>query len=657
MTHPRSFEASRNPVPPRRDQVPLPDPHTSPREPPTSIADVADEQSGSPTRQVAHEGFPTLSPTEAALTMARVSSGAAVGTFTGARQQPVLIVAVLVAAALIAATLSLAVLDPVIASEQGFTAITTLVVASLVTLGLYLMLRQRERFTGAAFIAGGVLWLQSVLDIYPPWGPFWSWVAGASYAALGWGILRYRHTRLEHRWDRLFPPIAVFLTSGLSFLMAPLIPPQVVGLPPDSYWPRPLPGLDAPFLGIGISCIGFIALAAYFTVILFRAYREAPPISRGFLRPMVLFGAILAVGSALIQTVASIVPGLLSYHHALVLQGALILGLVGALGLSMTLQQLIGARFVSSLPLVRTPETVSTYLRRVINDPSAELLYWSPEDQLLLDDTGRHRNLDTEGRPERFTQWIHGTDGAPIALLTGAAELRKDAGALDSLVRVVSIIAENTRLSVLLRMRVAQLTATRTAEELAFTKAREQFHRDLHDGLQQTIATLRMDIDGLRDVAPSTAARFVIDELETKLTLALDQVHSLKRGAAPPELRFGLKPAIDRVVAQLHLSATITVCDSDLGVLSLPVYYLVRESLTNVHKHARAHNVEITITTDGGTVKVLVRDDGIGGAVIDARGGIGGMRRRVHDLGGTLHLDSIPHQGTTMRASIPCVSL
>ena len=299
---------------------------------------------------------------------------------------------------------------------------------------------------------------------------------------------------------------------------------------------------------------------------------------------------------------------------------------------------------------------MSAFLRTELGDPSAELWYWSAEISALLDEHGTPRASGPLPSPEqRFSAWIHGSDGARVALLVGDPGLGRDPAALDTLGRVLSILAENARLNVLLRMRVAELNATRTAEQMAFEKAREQFHRNLHDGLQQTLASVRMDLDGLHDVVDSAESHAVVAELEAKLTLALEQVHSLKRGADPPELRFGLKPAIERTIAELHLNARCQVSNVDLGVLTLPVYYLVRESLTNVHKHARARRIDVKVTTDRRLIQVQVRDDGVGGTTESDRGGISGMRRRVEELGGRLDVITAPGAGTVISAVLPFV--
>ncbi|HEY2207440.1 MAG TPA: ATP-binding protein [Pseudonocardia sp.] len=207
-----------------------------------------------------------------------------------------------------------------------------------------------------------------------------------------------------------------------------------------------------------------------------------------------------------------------------------------------------------------------------------------------------------------------------------------------------------------LRSRLAELTAIRAAERLALERTREHFRRDLHDGLQQTIAAARMDLDGLRDLATSAEARAAVAELGGKLTLALRQVHGLSSGADPPELRFGLKPAIDRTLAHLRLDGECRVTGSDLGGLTLPVYHIVRESLTNVYKHARARTVQVDVALGGNAIDVAVRDDGVGGATEPAAGGIRGMRDRVGELGGTFELCSHPGAGTLVGATIPLLA-
>jgi signal transduction histidine kinase len=158
-----------------------------------------------------------------------------------------------------------------------------------------------------------------------------------------------------------------------------------------------------------------------------------------------------------------------------------------------------------------------------------------------------------------------------------------------------------------------------------------------------------MDLDGADD-GPGALA-----EVDRKLVLALEQIRNLKEGSEPPELAIGLGAALDRTVAELRLTARRSITDEDLGLLTLPVYYVVREALTNAHKYAGRGPVEIVIEVADGLVDVRVSDTGPGGAVAGERGGLDGLRRRVDELGGTFSMTSAAGEGTTVRAVLPAV--
>jgi signal transduction histidine kinase len=183
------------------------------------------------------------------------------------------------------------------------------------------------------------------------------------------------------------------------------------------------------------------------------------------------------------------------------------------------------------------------------------------------------------------------------------------------------------------------------------------FKRDLHDGVQQTLAAARMDVDGLMDdlqrgQVPSTGS---LETLTGKLDVALGQVRGLAQGRQAPELAGGIEHAVGAAARELRLDADIGVADVDLGDLATPVYLIVREALVNVHKHANAERVSVQVASDGQHVFVGVRDDGVGGA--DAGGnGMTGMRARAEELGGSFKVTSSPKTGTAIEVRLPCAS-
>jgi signal transduction histidine kinase len=104
------------------------------------------------------------------------------------------------------------------------------------------------------------------------------------------------------------------------------------------------------------------------------------------------------------------------------------------------------------------------------------------------------------------------------------------------------------------------------------------------------------------------------------------------------------------------MDATAWIRDEQLGVLTLPVYYLVREALTNTHKYAGGASAQVLVDRSGGCVEVTVRDNGAGGAAVRPGGGLAGLRDRVIELGGRLDVHSPPGLGTTLHAVIPVVA-
>ena len=540
---------------------------------------------------------------------------------------------------------------PVLLVDPFFVAVTTAATAASVALGVHLAL-DGERVTGAAFAIGGLLWVPLAVDPITPWGPIVAWAStGLPAVPLGIGILGYRRQRPMDPAERAFPAVALLLTAGLRIAVAPFVDATELGYPPGTWWPAHWAGHLPPSAAIGICRVGMIVLAVYLGVLGLRILRGGSWLRRRQLRPVLVPALLLITAVGVLQVVALLMTGGPTRRTGLIVAGVLVLGFTAGIPLGVAVRHLLGFPSARRLPRVRTPETAAAYVCELTGDPTAELLYCAPDGE-LLDGSGQRRSLTDVSEAGRFRVWVLGADGGRVGLLTAGPALWGDPDAVQELVRGIAVVAESARPSVLLRTRIAQLTALRVAEELAFSAARERFRRDLHDGLQQTIAAARMDLDGLHEAALGDAEA-VVAGLEAKMATALAQVQTLGQDWSPPELESGLDAAIERAAAALRLRARVSVTGAGLGLLTLPVYYLVREALTNVTKHARAESVDVLVGSDGRTVEIVVSDDGRGGAT--AGPGIATMRSRIEELGGKLTLDSPPEVGTTLRASIPCV--
>jgi signal transduction histidine kinase len=210
-----------------------------------------------------------------------------------------------------------------------------------------------------------------------------------------------------------------------------------------------------------------------------------------------------------------------------------------------------------------------------------------------------------------------------------------------------------------LEQRVETLEVSRRAVlDVEATELR-RIERDLHDGAQQRLVMLAMQL-GLAadriDADPAGAKDLVVDARD-QARLALAELRDLVRGIAPAILvDRGLVPALSALAGR---SPVPTAVASELpDGLRLPdaveraAYYLVAESVANVAKHARASRCEIRCRLDGPRLVVEVEDDGAGGAVIVPGGGLAGLVGRVEALDGTFALSSPPGGPTVVRAEI-----
>jgi signal transduction histidine kinase len=219
------------------------------------------------------------------------------------------------------------------------------------------------------------------------------------------------------------------------------------------------------------------------------------------------------------------------------------------------------------------------------------------------------------------------------------------------------VAAENVRLDAELQARLDELRDSRARIVQAGDAARRKLERDLHDGAQQRLVGLALDLRLARerlDHDPRAAAA-MLDAASTELARATDELRELARGIHPAVLSDrGLSAAVESLAKRAPLPVEI---DASLeGQLPEPVesaaYFVVSEALTNVVKHSGADRAEVGIRRSDGRLLVEVRDDGSGGAD-PAGSGLRGLADRVAALDGRLEIDGSTGRGTVVRADIP----
>jgi len=214
-----------------------------------------------------------------------------------------------------------------------------------------------------------------------------------------------------------------------------------------------------------------------------------------------------------------------------------------------------------------------------------------------------------------------------------------------------------------LALRVETLARTREHLVAAADSERRRIERDLHDGVQQRLVSLAMNLGMARaaygedDDVPKDI-RDVIAAAHDEATAALAELRDFVRGLHPAVLNDrGLDAALSGVVARVPMPVRLLVdvparCSASIEAIA---YFTVSEALTNVVKHARASRAEVTVLRTEGRLSIVVTDDGVGGASVDGPGsGLRGLAQRAEAVDGTLTIVSPPGGPTTVTVYLPC---
>jgi signal transduction histidine kinase len=204
----------------------------------------------------------------------------------------------------------------------------------------------------------------------------------------------------------------------------------------------------------------------------------------------------------------------------------------------------------------------------------------------------------------------------------------------------------------------AQLAASRARVVTAGDEARRRIERDLHDGLQQRLVSLTLELRAAQATVPDEMMLLKerLSFAAEGLTNATEDLRKISRGIHPANLsRRGLGPAVKALARGSAVPVEVDMrLDRRLPEpIEVAAYYIVSEALTNVAKHARASVVHVDVKDNDTIIELSIRDDGAGGADPNHGSGLIGLRDRVESLGGTLEIANGTPQGTSILATIP----
>ena len=302
------------------------------------------------------------------------------------------------------------------------------------------------------------------------------------------------------------------------------------------------------------------------------------------------------------------------------------------------------------------PADLREALARALRDPSLTLAYWLPDFQTYADLDGRQVELPTQdGR--RATTLID-RHGEHVAALLHDPSLRDEPELLDAVTAAAGIALENAQLQVELKARLEELQGSRARIVDAGQEERQRLERNLHDGAQQRLIALALELSLLEERLDDADARHRLALARREIASSLEELRAVARGLHPAIVSgHGLAVALESLVARASVPVRLTVDVEDRvhEKLEVAAYYVVSESLANIGKHAHATSASVEVARANGQLLVEVVDDGVGGADTERGTGLRGLADRVEALGGRLRVWTPRGGGTRVKAEIPCV--
>ena len=232
---------------------------------------------------------------------------------------------------------------------------------------------------------------------------------------------------------------------------------------------------------------------------------------------------------------------------------------------------------------------------------------------------------------------------------------RCDRAVVEAVVQEAGAEIDNLGLRAELAKQVEQITESRARLAGAHLEERRRMERDLHDGAQQRILAIALQLRSARVNGGETVLRAEVDRAITDLALTVQELRDLAGGLQPAALAGGgLRAATDELAGRIPIRMTLDVVDQRFPAsVESAAWFVIAEAVSNAVKHAGVDEVEIRVSAGPSQLHVAVLDEGVGGA--DPRGrGLQGLADRVAALGGTLSVGDRPGGGTRVEAVLPC---
>ena len=550
--------------------------------------------------------------------------------------------------------------------QVGGAVFTPLIGWSFIATGLFAWWRRPANSFGALMTVVGFVWFLSALLASDVRGLF---AIGGLFSALPYALLlhmlvAFPSGRLQTGWERGLIAVAYFDTTvmqvlGVLFLETGTAD-ECTGCPTNPLLISQSPGLADALFAVQ-SLIGVVGVTAI-AILLVRRWRRASSAYRSALTPVLATGVVTA--SLLIISLMGNLTGfpdgtaedVVDALSVTAMASVPIAFLVGLLNSRLSRAAAV-SEMVARLGEADRRQGLRDALAEALGDPSLSLAYWVPEQGRYVDSAGHAAELPARAGDTVCTEVSH--EGRPVAMICHDASLDAEPELVATVGAAASLALENERLNVELRARVEELRASRARIVRVADEERRRLERDLHDGAQQRLVSLALDLrlaSAKLDSDPAEA-RELVEKMASELSEATTELRELARGLHPAVLTDrGLGPALEALAARVPVPVELAGPPAERlpPAVESASYFVVAEALTNIARYAGATHAEVSVTHTNGEVEVEIRDDGVGGADPGAGTGLRGLGDRVAALDGRLEVSSPRGDGTVVRAVIPC---
>lgn len=303
-------------------------------------------------------------------------------------------------------------------------------------------------------------------------------------------------------------------------------------------------------------------------------------------------------------------------------------------------------------------QQLTAAIARALRDPSLTIGYWAQQLGRYVSDEGAEVKLPAAGA-DRAATVVKGEHG-PLAVMLHDRALLSRPALLESVSAAARLALENERLRAEVRAQLAEVVRSRARIVEATDTERRRIERDLHDGVQQRLVSLRIALTILKGArgpeSDSSELDELIEELDRHAVDAITELRNLARGIHPSLLADeGLEAALEALAQRAPIPVALGAMPARRAepTVEIAAYYVCTEAIVNAAKHSEASAVRIDVQDGGGELRVRIQDDGQGGARIEAGTGLRGLRDRVEAIGGSLSISSEPGRGTTLTAVFP----